>query len=102
MNMCSSLHTSNARSRSMLNPEPPLSHRSTANGTSPIIENTRHRQRELDLRIAYGSQFLLLRLRERLHFGGSVLCLLGTRMITCGRKEPPPSQTNRSTNYGTS
>src|SRR5690242_20455339 len=36
MNTCSSLHTSNARSRSMLNPEPPLSHRSTANGTSPF------------------------------------------------------------------
>ena len=30
-------------------------------------------------------------LRATLHFGGSFLCLLGTRMFTCGRKEPPPS-----------
>ena len=30
-------------------------------------------------------------LRARLHFGASFLCLRGTRMFTCGRKEPPPS-----------
>src|SRR4029079_1133272 len=77
-------------------------HAQTEKRASHIIEDTRNRQRALALRIAYGSQFLLLRLRERLHFGGSFLCLLGPRMITCGRKEPPPSQTNRSTNSGTS
>ncbi|WP_292448711.1 hypothetical protein, partial [Methylibium sp.] len=40
-------------------------------------------------------------LRARLHFGGSFLCLLGTCIFECRRKEPPP-QLTRSTTSGTS
>jgi hypothetical protein len=40
-------------------------------------------------------------LHARLHFGGSCLCALGTRTVTCGQKEPPPHLT-RSTVRGTS
>lgn len=59
-----------------------------------VVQNPLHRQRNLKLRIPNGLQ---AGLRARLHIGGFFLCLVGTRMIPCGRKEPPPSlhQINR-------
>ena len=57
-------------------------------GVLHVAQHALHRQRNLELRIGDRPQGGL---RERLHLGGSFLCLLGTRMIPCGRKEPPPS-----------
>jgi hypothetical protein len=53
-----------------------------------VLQDTLDGQRDLHLGSRYGPQ---AGLRERLHVGGSFLGLLGTRMIPCGRKEPPPS-----------
>lgn len=49
-----------------------------------VSQHALHGQRDLELGFGNGPR---AGLRERLHFGGSFLCLVGTRMIPCGRKE---------------
>ena len=68
-------------------------HAQTEKRATHIVQNACNRQRDLDLRIGRNNQFLLLRLRERLHFGGSFLCFGEPLHTTCRGKEPPPSQT---------
>ena len=73
-------------------------HTQPVEGLLHVVQYTLHGQRQLHR----GSQYNPQRgLHARLHFGGSFLCLLGTCILKCRRKEPPP-QLTRSTSSGTS
>ena len=60
----------------------------TVEGVLHVAQHALDGQRHLHLR---SRNYPQRGLRARLHFGGSFLCLLGTCMFTCRRKEPPPS-----------
>ena len=65
-----------------------------------VLQHARDWQRDLGRGPLQG-EFRQLRLRERLHFGGSFFCFGERLHITCRRKEPPPYLI-RSTSPGTS